>query len=353
MKCLHGGDIYTYEGMIDFSININPLGPDPAVLEAVKEAVEQVGVYPDSQCRKLKRSLGEQLELSEDMLVFGNGAADLIFSLAFAVKPKKALLCAPSFSEYERALGAVDCEISWYDLKEENGFYLCPDYLDRLTEEVDIIFLCTPHNPTGNIIDPGLFQAIIEKCQKTGILAVVDECFLDFLEDRNYVHGASSVLKCSHLFLLRAFTKIDSLPGLRLGYGITANQGLLQKLEAVRQPWSVSILAQAAGLAALQSRAGIEKVRAFVKEEREGLLQEFDRLGITYFPSRVNYILLKSPYDLFTLLLKDGMLIRDCSNYRGLTKGYYRVAVKSKEENQLLVKALERIYGNSDKRYEC
>lgn len=352
MKYLHGGDIYTYEGMTDFSINVNPLGPDPAVLDAVREAVEQVGAYPDNRCRKLKRALAEKLEMSEDMLLFGNGAADLIFSLVFAVKPKKALLCAPSFSEYERALGAVGCEISWYDLKEENYFYLCPDYLDWLTEEVDIIFLCTPHNPTGNIIESGLFQAIIEKCQRMGILAVVDECFLDFLEDGDYVQGAA-LLKYSHLFLLRAFTKIDALPGLRLGYGITADQVLLQKLEAVRQPWSVSSLAQAAGLAALQSRNRLERVRTFVKEERERLMQEFNRLGITYFPSMVNYILVKSHYDLFILLLKDRMLIRDCSNYRGLTKGYYRVAVKSKEENQLLVKALAAIYESGDKKDGC
>lgn len=344
MDNLHGGDIYTYQGVTDFSVNVNPLGPSPAVLEAAGAALSQSGAYPDCRCRGLRSALSRELEVPEDMLIFGNGAADLIFSLVFALKPKKAVLCAPSFSEYERALKAAGCEISWYHLKEEKDFCLCPDYLDCLTEETDLIFLCTPDNPAGNVIAQELFVSILKKCREMGISAVVDECFCEFLDDQDLVPGAMEALAWPELFLLRAFTKIHALPGLRLGYGITADPCLIQKLQGARQPWSVSIPAQAAGRAALFNGEWTQKAKALVNEERKRLMEEFDRLGIRYFPSKANYILLKSPYDLFTRLLKKQLLIRDCSNYRGLRKGFYRTAVKTREENDLLLGALREIY---------
>lgn len=343
MDYLHGGDIYTYKGMTDFSANINPFGPSEAVLEAAKNAMSSISAYPDSQCRVLRNELARKLGISEEMLVFGNGAADLIFSLVFAERPKKAILTAPSFAEYAQALQAVDCNISYHYVKEEKNFLLEEDYLDKLTEDVDMIFLCSPDNPTGNVMEPSLLRRIAETCEKMNIRMVLDECFHEFLEQHECVISPEESLKYPHLILLRAFTKMHAMPGLRLGYGITADGALLERLSRVRQPWSVSAPAQAAGIAALAEDERIERTKSFIGEERRILEKEFERIGVMYFPSSANYMLLKSSYDLFSLLKEKQILIRDCSNYEGLQKGFYRIAIKSREENRLLIRALEEL----------
>ncbi|MGC4019876.1 MAG: threonine-phosphate decarboxylase CobD [Muricomes sp.] len=344
MSYVHGGDIYTYEGMLDFSVNINPFGPSQAVIDAACEAIKSIGAYPDSQCRELRHAMEEELQIPEDNLIFGNGAADLIFSLVLAEKPKKAILTAPTFAEYAQALEAVGCEVCFYYLEEKKNFRLDETYLEMLTEDVDMIFLCSPDNPTGNVIEPSLLERIARKCEKSGVRMVVDECFYEFTENGESVLSQFSVSTYPQLFLLRAFTKMHAVPGLRLGYGITADQALLERIERVRQPWSVSAPAQAAGMAALSERDRVQKTRAFVTGERKRLEQELERIGIQYIPSAANYILFKSSYDLFELLKERRILIRDCSNYEGLDKGFYRMAVKTREENNLLMQALKEIY---------
>ena len=344
MKYGHGGDIYTYEGMVDFSANINPFGPSEAVMDAVASSAAQIGAYPDSQCRKLRSALAEKEGIPGEMLVFGNGAADLIFSLVFAERPGKALLCAPSFSEYAQALEAVGCEIVYHYLEEENNFCLGEKYLECLTEDIDMIFLCSPDNPTGQVLGRELLVRILEKCREHQIRIVLDECFYEFLECQDEVMTAGEAVDIPWIFLIRAFTKMHAMPGLRLGYGICSDLELLERLHLVRQPWSVSVTAQAAGFAALKEDERVVQTRHFVSEERKIMEKEMGRIGVRYFPSSANYMLLKSKYDLFALLKEKNILIRDCCNYVGLTKGFYRAAVKNREENRKLLKALEEIY---------
>lgn len=343
MDYQHGGDIYTYEGMLDFSSNINPFGPPPSVVEAVRLAAEQIGVYPDPQCRELRVHLAEQSQIPAECFVFGNGVADLIFAAALAQKPKKAVLTAPSFSEYAQALRSVGCCISYYDLKEEENFRLSESFLNCLTEEVDMVFLCSPDNPTGNVIRKELLLQIAGRCKEKGIRMILDESFCDFQENQGEVLSGKEVREFSHLFLLRSFTKMYAMPGLRLGYGISQDREFLEKMEQFRQPWSVSNAAQAAGLAALSEKELPARTRAYVSEERKRMEEKLRQLGISCFPSEANYILLKSERDLFELLKERRILIRDCENYVGLGKGYYRIAVKRREENERLLKALSEI----------
>lgn len=344
MDYMHGGDIYTYEGMIDFSANINPFGPSRKVKEAAALSSEWIGVYPDSRLSRLRKALAEKEDIDGELLVFGNGAADLIFSIVFAERPRKAVLTAPSFSEYAQALKAAGCKIVYHYLKEEENFRLTEEYLDQLTEDTDMVFLCSPDNPTGQTVDRELLQEIIQRCQERHIRLVLDECFYEFQEDQTGILSAKEALETKEVFLMRAFTKMHAMPGLRLGYGISSDRGLLEKLCAVRQPWSVSVTAQEAGLAALTEPERVEMTRCFVSEERKMMEKELGRIGVRYFPSSANYMLLKSKYDLFELLKEQHILIRDCSNYEGLKKGYYRIAVKSSSENRQLLSALEEIY---------
>ena len=179
----HGGDIYSHGQVVDFSANINYRGMPDAVRKAARAGVEESIHYPDPVCRRLREAIARREQVEKEQVICGNGAADLIFSLVLARKPKQALLCAPTFSEYEQALQTVDCRVLRYPLKECHGFSLQQDILEAITKDVDLVFLCNPNNPTGVTIQRELLWRILERCREKDTLLVVDECFLDFLED--------------------------------------------------------------------------------------------------------------------------------------------------------------------------
>ncbi|SHJ58938.1 pyridoxal phosphate-dependent aminotransferase [Parasporobacterium paucivorans] len=339
----HGGDIYTHKNVIDFSANINMLGTPDAIKKAAAQALEVSDKYPDTECRQLRKELSIRENLPEEYILCGNGAADLIFSLVVALRPKKALLPVPSFYEYQQALEIFEeCDITYEYLKEENGFELMEDMPDKITDEYDILFLCNPNNPTGKKIPHELLLRIMEKCRECGVLLVLDECFLDMTENPGKNTLKEFVASNRHLFILKAFTKIYAMAGIRLGYGYCSDEKLLKRMKAVTQPWSVSVIAQQAGLAALQENESTQKFLETLQEEKEFLLKELDNLKITYFGHAANYIFLKAHENLYEECLNEGIMIRDCSNYEGLRKGYYRIAVRTRPENIKLIETLKK-----------
>ena len=183
----HGGDWAAYQAKhnalprLDFSANVSPLGPPEGVKRAMREAIEHVAQYPDPRCCALRKALGEHHGVDPAHILCGNGAADLIDRLALALRPKRALVTAPTFSEYAEALERVGGQVISFPLREEDGFAVTPEILDAITPDVDILFLCEPNNPTGRTTEPGLLQAILEKCRVCGVLVVLDECFAPFL----------------------------------------------------------------------------------------------------------------------------------------------------------------------------
>ena len=343
MRYSHGGDIYTYGEVVDFSVNVNPLGMSEHVAEAAKRGIEKAGAYPDCQCRELRKKLARRQGLPEAYYVFGNGAAEIFYTLVLAEKPKQALLPVPAFSEYERALNTVGCRIKYYETERADSFCIDERFLSELNKETDIVFLCSPGNPSGAVIDRGLLLKVIRLCEKFQIRLVVDECFAGLLEEPEKHSVMNETARCPYLTVVRAFTKTFAMPGLRLGYGITSDAGLTEKMEQMRQPWSVSIPAQEAGIAALDEETRVREAGRLISEERSFLEEQMQRLGIEYVPSDANYILMHSGIDLFRELKKHNILIRDCSDYRGLEKGWYRTAVRGRRENQILIQALEKI----------
>lgn len=343
----HGGDIYRYKDILDFSVNVNPLGPPESVIEAAKQGVELAAAYPDSRCRRLREKLAQKQNFAIENYVFGNGAADLIYTLVLAEKPKRALLPVPAFSEYEQALKTVGCEIKYYNTKQNDFFCIDKDFLKEFDEEIDIVFLCSPANPSGHAIDKELLQQTAEQCERLGIRLVLDECFVEFLLEPEKYSILSDTANFRKLFILRAFTKIYAMPGLRLGYGVSSDQDLLERMAQVSQPWSVSVPAQEAGIAALAEEDYVRNGRELVSCERRYLEKKLNESGIKFVSSDVNFILLYTEKDLFEEMKKRGILIRDCSNYRGLGQGWYRIAVRSHEENRCLAHALEEIYAGS------
>ncbi|MGN0710444.1 MAG: pyridoxal phosphate-dependent aminotransferase, partial [Anaerovoracaceae bacterium] len=296
---VHGGDIYTAmekgrkkEDILDYSANINPLGIPQGVKEAVIKALEYCDSYPDPLCRKLGRAVAEKEQVAFENLIFGNGAADLIFRLVLAVKPEKALVLAPTFAEYEKALELSGCRVVCHRLKEEEDFSLTDAVLDDMSD-IDMIFLCNPNNPTGRLIPPELLERILEKCRTEKIIAVVDECFIDFLEDPQKVTVKHLIGENPYLFILRAFTKNYAMPGLRLGYGICGNRELLEAVYETGQPWGVSLVAQEAGIQALKESEYLETARKLIFKERKRLAAGLEALGYKVYPPAANYIFFK------------------------------------------------------------
>lgn len=336
----HGGDIYTYKNMLDFSANLNPLGLPEGVLAAAQAGCAAGAAYPDPLCRDLRAAIAEQEGVTAGQVICGNGAADLIFRIVWAEKPRTALLVAPGFAEYEQALGTVGCRICHHHLMEENGWRLTADYLAALDGAPDMVFICNPNNPTGLTVDDDLLEEILAKCAAGNIRVVLDECFNDFLQDGAARTKKARLAQMANLFILKAFTKTYAMAGLRLGYGLSADEALLAKMAEVTQPWSVATPAQMAGLAALNEVEYVARARKLVTAERARLLAALADLGCRVYQSAANYIFFKAAPGLAEEMRALGVLIRDCSNYVGLGAGYYRVAVKLPQENDRLVAAL-------------
>lgn len=346
---LHGGDIYRHPDVIDFSVNTNPLGTPESVKRAVQESVAKIEHYPDVRCEALREALSRFEQVNMEEILCGNGAAELFFAAVQAVWPQKALVIAPSFSEYEEALRSVGAEVEYYYLCEEDNFQIRRDYVDKLSEEIDMIFLCNPNNPTGVLLERKFILEVLKRCKEKNSLFVLDECFVDFVEEPEN-HTIKDMLKeYPNLFLLKAFTKRYAMAGVRLGYGLSSNQRLLEKIQHCGQPWAVSTVAQKAGIAALKEEEYVKRSMAYVHAQRKKLIKNLTLLGYKTFDSKANYIFFQGEEGLYEKCLEKGILIRDCSNYYGLKKGYYRVAVKLQEENEKLLEVLKACRKDGEK----
>lgn len=340
---IHGGDIYRHEGVVDFSSNMNPLGPPKGMMGAIGNCIYKIGNYPDVKCESLREEIERREGFYKEWVICGNGAAELIFSLVLGLKPRRALVQSPTFLEYELALEAVGCEIEVYETKEADQFRVGEEILEKIHEDLDLMFLCNPNNPTGTLLEPKLLKRICETCKEKEIYLVLDECFMEFVEMSERYSMKEEIKENSWIFLIKAFTKRYAMAGIRLGYGISSNQKILEAMENVTQPWNVSVIAQEAGVAALKEISYVKESMEVVSKEREYLKKNLKRLGLNVYDSKANYIFFYGSEDLYEKCLEKGFLIRDCSNYRGLEKGYYRIAVKMPKENQRLIKVLSEL----------
>lgn len=339
---MHGGDVYRYENYLDFSANCNPLGLPDGVRSAIIRAVDSVVHYPDVRCEKLKAAIGQYEQFPEQQIVCGNGAAEVIFSLCLAVKPKRALLPAPTFAEYQQALESVGCAVEYVWLEEQKGFVLGKQILEQVERErPDIMFVCNPNNPTGVLTEKSLLERLLHLCERTKTLLVLDECFLDFVEQPERYSMKEYLRQTEHLVIVKAFTKRYAMAGVRLGYGLTGDQRLTEQIELVTQPWNVSCLAQEAGIAALKETAYVRRGQELIIRERRYLQEQLRQLGLKLYDSRANYLFFLGPEDLPERMKKHKILIRDCSNYPNLRRGFCRIAVRTHEENEQLINALK------------
>ena len=338
----HGGDVYDGEIQLDFSANTNPYGTPQGVLDAITAALPRVHQYPDPYCRELVKTISEFESAPKDWILCGSGAAELIYSYCEALRPGRAMELAPTFSEYSLALERVGCQVERYSLKKENCFSLTEDFLPVLeSSRPDVLFLCNPNNPTGQVIGLPLLEKILDVCEEQGTYLFVDECFLDLSDDG--VSLKSHLGEHPNLFILKAFTKSYGMAGVRLGYCLCARGQLLEEMSHTVQPWNVSTLAQSAGVAALHERAFLQRTRALIPVERQWLQSQLEALGFWVCPSKANYLLFQGSQDLWEQLRKQGIAIRSCGNYHGLGTGWYRIAVRLHGENECLIRAMKEV----------
>ena len=348
MRLVHGGDWAGYRAefgcdALDFSANVSPLGLPAGVAAAITNALPTADRYPDPLCRELRAALAGAEGVPADWILCGHGAADLIFRLALAVRPRRALLPAPTFAEYEAALQTVGCAVQRVFLREENEFAVTEEFIDAVTPETDVVFLCQPNNPTGQVTPPALVERLVRRCAECGAVLVVDECFLDFLPDRDAWTAKQFLRDAPQLIILKAFTKLYAMAGVRLGYALCGDAALLEKMRGAGQPWAVSSLAQAAGLAALQETAYAGAVRALIAEQRPRMAAGLRALGLRVMDGQANYLLFRATPDFGEKLRRRGAVVRSCANYPGLDAAWYRTAVRTAEENTRLLQIMGEI----------
>lgn len=347
---VHGGDIYNHKIKYDFSVNINPLDIGKHIRSKITRAALEYKIYPEADNVRLRETIGKSEGLSVEQVLCGNGASELLAAVMHAFRPRKILIPQPAFAGYRWAAQMVNAQLVDYRLRAENGFSLTEAVLEMLTEELDMLVLTNPSNPVGRLIPPQLLLQIVQHCQKKKIKLLLDECFIEFTDQESACPLLSSF---DNLIILRAFTKIYGIPGVRLGY-LLASEDHCRKIARQLPEWNLSVLAQETGLAILDPASRewdrmvyIDNTKILIKQEKEILNEKLTIMSdgdITVYPSDANFFLVHCNLPLYEMLLEREILIRDCSNYPGLGQGYYRIAVREHEENNILLQEVSDLY---------
>jgi len=351
---MHGGDIYRNQVHMDFSVNVNPLGMPESVKEALLKGIALASTYPDPQCEKLRGKLAEHFGIDKEVILCGNGASELLMAICNARRPGSALLLAPGFSGYQKALEAVGCTADFFFLREEETFGMGRMRFESFLREIrigkpEILFMANPSNPVGTLWDADQMAELAKCCEEYGTLLVLDECFMELTSHAGTHSMVDRLAQFPNLLILRAFTKSFAIPGIRLGYLLCPDKKIAAKIAGFLPEWNVSVPAQMAGIAALEEKEYLLKAGDMIRKQRSLLTAELEKLGARVYPSEANFLLFRwetcgsEKSRLQKILLEDGILIRDCSDYPGLDKGYYRVAVKTPEENRRLIASLRKV----------
>ena len=343
---LHGGT--GGADSLDFSVSVNPLGMPGTVRAALAGLAERGSCYPDYHCAALRAALSRRYGLPSGMICVGNGASELIALAVAAIEPRTALLLAPTFSGYERALAARHTELAFCPLRREEQFSFggrfATEFFALLQKQPDMVFLCQPNNPTGTCMEPELLHEIARRCEQQGTFLVVDECFLGFVRGAERLSARKLLASYRHVLVIDAATKLYAIPGIRLGWGFGSDM-LLARMRQLQPEWSVSEAAQLAGLAALQDESYLGMTLAAVEAGRNFLAEELGKLSCTVYPGQANFLLWTAPRNIAEQLRRADVCVRSCAGFRGLGACDYRIAVRPAPENQRLVVAVREALG--------
>ncbi len=357
--CVHGGQVLAASeqtgiklvDILDFSSSVNPLGPSQKALDAITENFWQIQKYPESNSNQLREAIATHYGLSKDNIIVGNGSTELIylFADAFMKKGNFAVIPAPSFSEYESAVRRTGEQVKF--LKLNKDFQVEQETFSKEILGAKIFFFCNPNNPTSNLTSTKQLNWIIQTALENGTLVFLDEDFLEFIDNQEKLTFMSKIRKYQNLFILKSFTKLYGLTGLRVGYGVACEE-ITNILLSSKIPWNVNCLAQSAAIAALNDEEHLKKTLKLIREEKSFLLNELKQFkGFKIYPPDANFLFIDirksglSAAQLKEKMLKHGVLIRDCSSFAGLDEYFVRIAVKSRRENEKLLETLKKAYG--------
>ena len=358
IKTGHGGDLKYYakkyniaqDQLVDFSANINPLGPPPEIFAIIEDSFKWLADYPEPNSKTLLEIGEKEFSLAKEKMIFGNGATELIFLLLNYLRPKRVFIPFPSFSEYERAGRAVGAEIKYFAL-EEDFTKIDNSFIGQLRPS-DLVFICNPNNPTASYFKKEYILDLLEDISEKDAYLLLDESFIDFLDQAEDISLRKKLVSHDNLFILYSLTKIYSIPGLRLGL-LFGPEEIISQLYKAKDPWNVNIFAQKTGEFLLRNRNFLEESYKYFSLERKRVYESLKGLPhLKVFPPAANFIFYqieneKNTSDLQEFLIKDKIMIRDCSNYPGLSNKHFRTAIKKKEENDLLIKNIKEFFERS------
>ncbi|MCR4738794.1 MAG: aminotransferase class I/II-fold pyridoxal phosphate-dependent enzyme [Lachnospiraceae bacterium] len=344
----HGGDIYRNKVDIDFSVNLNPLGIPEEIRDAAFRSLKKADRYPDPYQEEMRREVGKILGISCENVFPGCGASELIMACVNAVKPRKALLFEPCFSGFVHALKASGCEIISHALSEGSGYSITKEDLRAMEPDIDLVFVCDPLNPSGKNIEDGVLYELIGTARENRTAVILDESFFPMSDKAlNEIFSSDRsrrlLERYDDIFIIRSLTKILAVPGIRAGY-VLSSPSDIRKVTGQLPEWNLPVTSEAVikeGVRLIAETDLVEKTLVLIQTERRYLSDALKELCFEVIDSDTSYILFKGQEDLFERLLYKGILIRDCSDYGGLKKGWYRIAVRNRKDNEVLIKTLK------------
>ena len=340
---MHGGRLLEFsksgKKYIDFSASINPYGIDPNLKDILKESIDILVHYPNQDYSEIKALISRKHDVSEESIYLGNGANSIIFRL-FSIFDKEFNICipTPSFETYRLAAESVSANIVYYDM---NRFKITNEIFDILSDNIDVLVLTNPNNPTGYLIEEELLQRLLEYCKAENIFVLLDECFLEFVLDGEKFSQISNLSKYTNLAILRSLTKLYAFPGLRFGYLLTENKKIMEDLNKLTPSWDINTLALEAAKFSLTQ--DMSQVILKIQKEKSILLKNLKSVGIEVFDSKANFLLCRYKKNLSNALLNQGVIVRDCSDYRGMDDTYFRVAVRTNSDNMILFENIKEL----------
>lgn len=354
----HGGNIYKIakefnykeNEIIDFSSNINLLGVPKSIKKIIKTSLNNISSYPDPDYSNLTQAISDYHNINNEKIIIGNGATELIYLFMRTLSPNKTLIVSPTFSEYRSALDQMKPEIKYFELNEKDEFAVDLDILkEELKNNYDLIVMCNPNNPTSTFIEIDKIEEIINDAIDSNTTVLIDESFIEFINNSNLKSAILIGEKYKNIFILRSLTKFFGIPGLRLGYAVSFNEDIISGMKKNQEPWTVNILADLAGNVVLKDKKYIKKTMKLTSRERDYLYDNLQHIKwIKTFKPNANFILIKILNNLIsseikTILLKNKILVRDAANFKFLNSKFIRLAIKDRASNRMLIKQLKRI----------
>lgn len=353
----HGGDIYSIareygfkpEEILDFSGNINPLGTPESVKKMIIDNIDILSRYPDPEYIDLRRAISEYTGVRQENIIVGNGGTELISLFFKVLNPKSGLILMPTYSEYEREIKINGGHYEYYRLKEEDEFVPDANDIIKCIPGHDILVICNPNNPTGKAIPAEDVERILQAADDN-CFVFIDETYVEFTEDVKDISAEGLVGKYKNLFVIRGISKFFGTPGLRIGYGLTSNTEVIDAMLEIKDPWTISSVAQVAGQAVFKDTEYQNLSIKLLKEEKEFILREIDKIAnIKVYNSDSNFFLCKILSDHTAPALREYLLnyaidIRDASNFPYLNNKFFRFCVLGRDDNEKFIKLLRNFF---------